>query len=237
MPPEPGKAAAPGTPQEALARLRALEASLPADDGVKWFTRLYAEATDTVVALIDGERFLDGPFMAELVVEYVAMYLDALEGWEDGRSAPRGWRPLLRARRSDLIAPIQFALAGMNAHVNRDLAIGLVAVCERRGLTPQPGTPQHRDFQSISPLLEETQERVKAWMVTGLLRELDRRFGRLDDITAAWSLSRARDAAWLRANVLWALRASRPLADRYVTTFDRSAGMTARLLLVPTRLL
>jgi hypothetical protein len=168
----------------------------------------------------------------------VRMFLGALEEWDAaGAGAPRAWVPPFARRSSDLIAPIQFALAGMNAHVNRDLAIGLVRVCSEHGITPAPGTPQHRDFQSISPLLEATQERVKEWMVTGLLRELDRRFGRVDDIVAAWSLGRARDAAWLRANILWQLRTARSLSDQYVATFDRTAGLTGRLMLVPTRLL
>jgi hypothetical protein len=227
----------PRTPGEALERLRALETALSVTDGVKWFTRLYAEATETVVALLGAGEFRDGEFMGALVVEYVGMYLEALEAGDAGEGVPRAWAPLLSTRRSDLVAPIQFALAGMNAHVNRDLAIGLVAVCERRGVTPEPGTPQHRDFQSISPRLEETQDRVKEWMVTGLLRDLDLAFGRLDDLTVAWSLGRARDAAWLRANVLWTLRGTGALTDQYVLTFDRTAGLTGRLLLVPTRLL
>jgi hypothetical protein len=228
----------PNTPEAALERLRALEGSLPVSDGAKWFTRLYAEATETVVALVEEDRFHDGEFMGGLVVEYVGMYLEALRRWADSADGrPRAWAPLFAARRSELVAPIQFALAGMNAHVNRDLAIGLVRMCERHGITPTRGTPQHQDFQSISPLLEETQERVKQWMVTGLLRDLDRAFGQMDDIAAAWSLSRAREAAWLRANVLWALRGSPLLAEQYVATFDRTTGLAGRLLLVPTRLL
>lgn len=229
---------APETPEDALERLHALASALPSGDGVKWFARLYAEATETVVGLIAAGRFRDGAFMAALVVEYVRMFLDALGDWDARRDGvPHAWRPVFRARAGDLVAPVQFALAGMNAHVNRDLAIGLVAVCERAGVTPETGTPQHRDFQSISPLLEETQDRVKAWMVTGLLRELDRRFGRVDDLAAAFSLTRAREAAWLRANVLWALRGAGFPTGGYVATFDRTAGMTGRLLLVPTRLL
>jgi Family of unknown function (DUF5995) len=39
-------------------------------------------------------------------------------------------KPLLCARRNGGIARLQFALAGMNAHINRDLPQGIVQVFE-----------------------------------------------------------------------------------------------------------
>jgi hypothetical protein len=42
------------------------------------------------------------------------------------------------------VAPIQFALAGMNAHINRDLPLALVATCTARKVAPRRGSPAAR---------------------------------------------------------------------------------------------
>jgi Family of unknown function (DUF5995) len=50
------------------------------------------------------------------------------------------WKPLFEARFATGIAPVQFALAGMNAHINRDLSIVVCEACAARGTEPSdPG--------------------------------------------------------------------------------------------------
>ena len=69
--------------------------------------------------------------MAELDVVFANLYFDALVRAErDAASIPSAWKPLLNGRTKSRVARIQFALAGMNAHINRDLPAGIVAVFE-----------------------------------------------------------------------------------------------------------
>jgi len=81
---------------------------------------------------------------------------------------PRAWTALFEARAREGFAPIQFALAGMNAHINRDLPLALVKTCRARDVVPARGSPQHADFRAIDPLLAETEARVRRDFATGL---------------------------------------------------------------------
>ena len=80
----------------------------------------------------------------------------------------RAWAALFEARAREGIAPIQFALAGMNAHINRDLRLALVETCRARDVVPARVSPQHADFRAIDPLLAETEARVRRNFATGL---------------------------------------------------------------------
>ena len=84
--------------------------------------------------------------------------------------AAKAWAPLLEARGRPGVLPLQFALAGMNAHINRDLPLALVATCEARRVEPRDGSPQQRDYRQINQLLERVEGRVKQVLVTDALR-------------------------------------------------------------------
>ena len=72
--------------------------------------------------------FRDPAFLERLDVVFANLYFDAVEaGHADPRRVPSAWRPLFECRNQSGILPIQFALAGMNAHINRDLPAGIVA--------------------------------------------------------------------------------------------------------------
>jgi hypothetical protein len=214
--------------------MEGLDRSLPPDDGVKWFNRLYLEVTRSVAAQEDTGAHT---FLEALDVEFAGAYfaaLDAAGAAELPADFPyHSWKPLFEARSSGEIAPVQFALAGMNAHINHDLALGVCAVCVARGVEPRMGTPEHAEYIAVNPLITEVESRVKAWLLTDALVELDRDFGPVDDVVAIWSVERARDAAWIRAQVLWHLRALPSLRDDYLEINDRAAELASRALLVP----
>ena len=52
------------------------------------------------------------------------------------------------------VQPIQLALAGMNAHINHDLALALVATCRARRREPESGSI-HADFEKVNAVLAE----------------------------------------------------------------------------------
>src|SRR5215468_8977689 len=91
------------------------------DDGVRYFHEVYTEVTRAVARRVAAGGFEDPPFIVALDVEFAGIYLQALDA---PATAPRAWRVLFDRRWAKL-APLRFALAGMNAHINRDLAIAL----------------------------------------------------------------------------------------------------------------
>jgi hypothetical protein len=109
-------------------RLRTIEASAPSFDGVVCFARLYREVTEGVAAELAREGFADTRFLETLDVHFADLFFSALESYRrEPASTPPAWAPLFAQRSRRGIAPLQFALAGMNAHINRDLPVALVA--------------------------------------------------------------------------------------------------------------
>ena len=221
---------------EVIERLRDVEAALPPADGVARFTRLYRAVTEAVDARTqsDAGGFADAAFVRWLDVVFANQFLRALRAHVTGRGrVPRAWEPLFEARSMHTVAPIQFALAGMNAHINADLPLALVATCRARRVTPSRRSPQHDDYRRVDAILDGVEEATKADLLTGLAGVAEEALGRLDDVVAMWKVRTARDAAWSNAETLWALRDLPLVAGRYALTLDRTVGFAGRGLLVP----
>jgi uncharacterized protein DUF5995 len=229
-------AAAPAqTVDDVLARLRAIDAALPTADGVAWFTKLYLRVTEAVAAQVaTASGFRDPPFLTRLDVVFGNLYFDALRASaQDTARVPKAWAPFFEARSTRGIAPIQFALAGMNAHINRDLPIAIVTTCEQLHVDLDAATAEFADFERVNALLETTERQVKAWFATGFVGVVDAALGDVDDHIAMWDVARARDAAWVQAQTLWALRALPELQHSFLDTLDHVVGFAGRGLLVP----
>ena len=222
---------------EVVSRLRTIEASGSRSDGVACFARLYREVTEGVGAELTRQGFADNRFLETLDVRFASLFFSALESYDrDPGGAPSAWVPLFEQRSRRGIAPLQFALAGMNAHINRDLPVALVTTCRELGLGLGEGSREHADFERVDVMLAHVEARVKSEYVTGWLAWVDRlvhRLRRIDDVLAMWDVGRARDAAWTNAQALWALDDARPLASDYLDTLDRMVGFASRGLLVP----
>ncbi len=219
---------------EVIAAMTAIDETLPDDDGVKWFNRLYLRVTLSVGAAVEGTTFNDTAFLTTLDVVFANLYFSALQAsLRDVRLAPAAWRPLLETRRARGIARIQFALAGMNAHINRDLPDGIVQSFALLGGDPISDERRERDFDSVNDILERVEGEVKAEFTQGIVGAVDRLGGPVDDAVAMWKLRAARSAAWTNAQVLWGLRDLPRVRDRFFTKLDSLVGMTSRGLLLP----
>jgi hypothetical protein len=220
-----------------VARMEAIASPLPRGDGIACFTRLYLAVTKGVQAHLTGTVFEDPRFLDRLDVAFADLFFDAFDAFQsDPATTPHAWQPLFQSRSERGIAPLQFALAGMNAHINRDLPVALVSTCGELGVALEESSPQHHDFETVNTLLASTEAQVKRQYVTGWLRTIDRlvhRVDRLDDIVAMWDVGRARDAAWTNAEALWAIRDDAALAQAYLDSLDRMVGFAGRGLLVP----
>jgi hypothetical protein len=219
---------------EVIARMKRIVAALPPGDGVRAFTALYLAVTEAVDDAVKPGTFEDARFVRWLDVVFANMYFDALRNALFAAGpVPKAWAPLLEARGRRGVLPLQFALAGMNAHINRDLPVALVRTCEGRQLELRRRSPQQRDFRKINSLLAVVEEQVKTELVTEALRDVDVALGDLDDVLAMWKVERAREAAWAYAETLWALRGAPQLSTQFLRTLDRTVGFAGRGLLRP----
>jgi hypothetical protein len=229
-----------GSIAEVIERLERLERELPADDGVRWFNRLYLEVTRGLAAWIDAGGPEASPgFLGRLDVLFGNKYFEALDaaaGLPPGALGDypfHAWKPLFERRHRRDIAPLQFALAGMNAHINHDLAIGVQDVCGELGVRPDRDGPQYKDFIAVNGLIQRTEDEVKVWLLTGAVAELDRRFGPIDDAIAVWDVVQAREAAWTHGEVLFELSDRGLVEQSYRAVLDRTAGLIGRAMLLP----
>jgi len=217
-----------------IARMEAIGAGLAEDDGVARFNELYLAVTREVATQAHAGAFADAAYLSALDVGFAGLYFGAVDLDARGAAVPHAWAPLFEARGRKGVAAIQFALAGMNAHINHDLALALNVTCDQRKVALKRRSPQHRDFLKVNDTLERVQDRVKARYAHGLVGWADKALGRLDDVVAAWKVARARDAAWTNAEVLRTLRPVPPVRDEYLETLGRTVGLVSRALLVPT---
>lgn len=219
----------PTTPVDAvLTRMRALDAALPARDGVAVFNRVYLTVTEEVDRRLDAGEFPDACAAAALDVRFADRYLAALDAVEDDRRPPACWRPLFQLRRHPGVRPLQFALAGINAHIGHDLTLAVVDTCRALGCAP---AELEDEFDRVGELLAELEERIREDLMPGpdLLQIADP----ITHLLGAWSLERARDATWSAARVLWALRRCDDLAEEFTTRLDAAVGFAGRMLLTP----
>jgi hypothetical protein len=223
-----------GSIADAIVVMRAIDDHLPDSDGIKWFNRLYLRVTVSVGTAVVGARFNDAAFLTKLDVVFANLYFSALAtGLTDVGAAPAAWRPLLRARNSPGIARIQFALSGMNAHINRDLPDGIVQSFVALGGDPITDDLREKDFDSVNEILERVEEEVKTEFTVGIVGTVDRLGGRVDDAVAMWKVRAARSAAWTNAQVLWGLNGLPRLRERFFSKLDHMVGLTGQGLLLP----
>jgi hypothetical protein len=220
----------PGSIADVIARMNAISAALPVQDGVRAFNDMYLETTRQVGRAVADLVFSDAAFLDRLDVRFAELYFSALEAHEAGRDgSPRCWSALFDARSSADVHPLQFALAGMNAHISYDLPRALVSTVEEFGGDLDDDSVR-RDFLAVNQVLADTQPLIKGVLLSGSLAELDDSLGEVDDRVGMWAIEGAREMAWLSAQALWSLRGS-GLRERYVSSLDRMVVASSRLIL------
>ncbi|CAM5305594.1 MULTISPECIES: DUF5995 family protein [Streptomyces] len=219
------------TPVDAvLSRMRALDARLPERDGVAVFNRVYLTVTEAVDRHIEAGRFPDARAAITLDVRFAERYLAAVETAEEARRPPACWRPLFQMRRHPGVRPLQFALAGINAHIGHDLALAVVDACRSLGCEP---TDLEDEFDRVGDLLISLEEHIREELMPG--PDLFQIADPLTHLLGSWSLERARDATWSAARALWALRRLPELAGEFTERLDAAVGLAGRMLLTPLR--
>jgi hypothetical protein len=209
-----GPAAA--TVAEVLAKMDRIDKALADNDGLKWFNRLYMMVTQEV-DLRPADGWKDAGWLDRLDVVFAGLYFQAVAASISGAAAPNAWDALMESRFRGGIDRIQFALAGMNAHINHDLALALIETNRQSNITPTTASPQFADYEAVNQMLRDVMPRALEVLAKGFLGQLAQDTGKIGRLLAFWNICKARDLAWQFADHL-----------RQINGLQREIGLQAQ---------
>jgi hypothetical protein len=175
----------------------------------------------------------DQPWLTRLDINFGGLYFEALaNSYLDQTKVPRAWMALFEVRDNQNIERVQFALAGINAHINHDLPLALMQTGKDMHVTPERDTREYSDFQNVNSLLSGVMPTTLNLLATGILGELAQDTGTIGRLLAMWSVETARDTAWTNAEMLWELQNLPTVTDNLMMVIDRLSGLAGRGLLI-----
>jgi hypothetical protein len=218
---------------DVVATFQSIQAVCTDADGLKWFNGLYLQVTLAVEARVNSARFQDAAWIAVLDVQFAGLYFSAIRSYLSNAPTPGCWQALFDRRNQAAIARIQFAFAGMNAHINHDLPLAIVNTARATGALPQHGDPHYADYTSLNATLDTLIEAAKQTLNVRLLGDALPPVSHLEDTLAAWSVAAARETAWNNAELLLHLEPTPLLSSAFVDSLDGFTALAGKALLVP----
>jgi len=224
---------APAAIADVIAVMQSIDGLLPSGDGLKWFNKLYLMVTLQIDAAPPPKGWEDAAWLTRLDVVFAGFYLAALaDALVQNRDVASSWEALFEARNRPGVDRIQFALAGMNAHINHDLALALLQTNDELHMTPALQSPEHDDYEHVNGLLEQVLPSALNFLAVGIAGELAQDTGKVGRLLAIWNVRSARDLAWDFAVHIHNLEGvSRDFA---LEAQDKLTGVIGRTLLLPT---
>jgi len=219
-------AAAVRTPAQTIAdvleRMRTIDGICSGDaDGLKWFNWLYLHVTEAVKARIDAGNFTDPAWMADLDVKFANFYFEALCGYLTQNNCPDCWRALFSVRGDVRIARIQFAMAGVNAHINHDLAEAIVATCSGGTMAPVHGCAQYSDYTDLNSTLDSMIDMAETELMIRLPGDPLPVVNHLGYALAAWGTAAAREQVVRENGAIEGAQQTVSRLERYLHSMGR----------------
>jgi hypothetical protein len=219
------------TIEDVISIMQNIDSLLPSGDGLKWFNLLYLNVTEEVLKNPPQSGWNDPQWLGRLDVIFAGLYFSAITNSLTGQPIPKSWQALFEVRQRSGIDRIQFALAGMNAHINHDLALALLAIQNELHQGFGKNTPEHQDYEEVNNLLEAVLPNALTFLAAGLLGEIAQDTGKIGQLLAIWNVRAARDLAWDFGEHLLSLP---PLPRQFaLDAQDQFTGVLGRGLLIP----
>src|SRR5215470_15769125 len=184
--------AIPSTIEDVISVLQKIDSLLPSSDGLKWFNLLYLNVTEEVRSKAPESGWKNPAWLTRLDVIFARLYFFAIASSLSDQSIPKSWQALFEARQRGGIDRIQFALAGMNAHINRDLAVALLEIQNELRQGFGKTTPEHQDYEEVNNLLEAVLPNALTFLATGVLGEIVQDTSKIGQLLAIWNVRAAR---------------------------------------------
>jgi hypothetical protein len=158
---------------EVIQIMQDLDNMLLSSDGLKWFNLLYLRVTQAVYEKSPAGGWDDQEWLTQLDITFAQLYFDALAySCIDPTKVPRAWMALFESRDNPGIERVQFALAGINAHINHDLPLAAVQTGKDLQIPPDRNSREYNDFENVNSLLNEVMPATLKVLGTGILGEL-----------------------------------------------------------------
>ena len=219
-----------------LRRMEGLLAPLEADgDPGRFFLATYLRTTRAVAEELGRGGFRDPEWVERWDVAFADLYLDAVEDAQAGRRPPEPWAVAFGARDRDDLPPLRHVLLGMNAHINYDLALSLLAVIfEPEFDDPGLLADRHADHEHIDQVLVARvgAEDTELEALSGPRSRTDRLLQPLNRLATRRFLRESRAKVWANARLLDAARRAGPhaYADRLADLERLAAARVADLM-------
>ena len=215
---------------DAIARMEAIGASLPAGDGLGCFNRMYLEVTQQVDSSLRAGFFADPAFMTELDVTFANLYFEAVNAADDPAAGPLAWRPLSATRPArDRADPVR---AGWHErpHQPRPAPRGDQHL-HRLATSPSAGAHQ-ADYQKVDQLLDAAEQSVRQSFESAPELAVDRHLQAVNNLVASWSINSARDLAWNNSLLLWEVRTDPIARGLLCDSLAAATAAASRMLLI-----
>jgi hypothetical protein len=224
---------------EVLRRLAAVQVEaekhrLGHRDGLACFNHLYSVITGQVQDDYLAGRFASGDFITRLDVAFANRYLSAID--VEIEASPRPWQCLLERRSDGWISPLAFAIVGVSAHVNFDLAFAVVETGAEMG---RLNLVDHNDYQHLNTIFFREMRVLRHHYEDGTERWLERAFGltTIENLLGDAMVVVGRYLAWRKATRLWQQRAKAGADASAEHAMARSVGSLNRSVLRADRAL
>lgn len=221
----------PGSIAGVLATMQTIDNICVDADGLKWFNWLYLQVTQAVENRVAIGGFNDAAWLSALDVQFASLYFSALNANLMGASCPGCWSAMFDLRSQNDIARIQFAFAGMNAHINHDLPLAIIATCRNTNTVPQHGTPQYNDYTSLNTAMDALIDEAKQTLNVRLPGDSLPPVTHIENALASWDLAAARESAWNTAQNLW--QEAPVVVAAHMAVIDGLTTVIGKTLLVP----
>lgn len=217
--------------EDVLVKLRAvIDGYRRQGSPLAFFPAVYRATTLRVRAGIQQGSFADGGRMAQLVTTFANRYLAAVDPVAAGGGAEpaRSWQVAFDTAGRPHTMILQHVLLGMNAHINFDLPLAVVAAAGQGKVAALQD-----DFNAINRILADLLDPVQT-VINGfspLLHILDSVGGRTDEELVTFSISTAREEAWHEAVRLGDEDTEQ--RRRSTLSLDRRVTLLAQRIIVP----
>jgi hypothetical protein len=175
-------------------------------NGIYWFNKFYLAVTERVLTRTTADHSEASRFVERLDIEFYGYYQQALCLTVDENPVGVAWEPLFQRRDDRKILPILFAFAGIDAHINGNLAAAIADTL--RGLNaqafPDVKSAEHRLFTALNRTLYGiAKECLTKYFTGGAPGWAHRFFPRYTSGVGDQYIAVHRALAWTHASLLW----------------------------------
>ena len=218
-----------------LTEIRDSTAEVAPACGIAEFSDLYLTITQGIRDRIErGDFFADNGYLTRLDVSFANRYFDALRAWASDQRTPRSWRVLFEVPADGELMAVQLAGAGVNAHINFDLAVAAVDTGREMGDAELDSGTRREDYARVNDVFAE---RMDALLRNVFEAQAVKGQGTEDRLSALGRLmtrlvTAARQFAWEDALELWPLPRRSDAWNAKEASMDTVAYLVGRGLLV-----